>query len=291
MKGFDWLAPLGLGALAVGLLLGAGVVGWASGWSFLPIALGSLGLAGWVGTHIPQIQQFFGLRSTQSNANILVAVAAVLAIAGVVNFIGARYTAEFDITETGIARLSPQTQMVVRDLQQPVKVVAVSSAPPAPSLRQQFERYQKLNPAQFSFEFVDPQKDPVRTRALNVTANNTLVVVAGDRQRQLPFPSPLTFESELTPVLVQTLQTEESAVYFLEGHGELPLQSAPDRPALGRAIAALEQEGYTTASLNLVENGDIPSDAAALAIVAPQRALFPAEVDVLQTYLNGGGRL
>lgn len=291
MKRLDWLAPFGLGAIAVGLLLGAGIVGWSSGWSFLPVSLGSLCLAGWVGTHIRQIQAFFGLRSTQSNANILVAIAAVLLILGVVNFMGARYTAEFDITETGVARLSPQTQAIVRDLQQPVNVVAVSSAPPSSLLRQQLERYQRLNPAQFSFEFVDPRKDPVRTRALRVTTDNTLVVVTGARQQQLPIPVPLAFESELTPTLVQTLQSEDSTIYFLEGHGELPLESSPDTPAIGQAITALENEGYSTVSLNLVEDETIPADAAAIAIVAPQRALFPAEVERLQTYLDVGGRL
>ncbi|MEO1131200.1 MAG: Gldg family protein, partial [Cyanobacteria bacterium J06639_1] len=195
MKGFDWLAPVGLGAIAVGLFLGAGIVGWSSGWSFLPLGIGALLLAGWIGTHIPQIQAFFGLRSTQSNANILVAVAAVVVILGIANFLGARYSAEFDISETGVARLSPQTQTVIRTLEQPVRVTAVSTGSPAAYLRQQLERYQKLNPAQFSFDFLDPRKDPVRTRELEVISDNTLVVSAGDRQQQLPIPDPLTLES------------------------------------------------------------------------------------------------
>ncbi|MEM6446460.1 MAG: Gldg family protein [Cyanobacteria bacterium P01_D01_bin.123] len=290
MKGFDWLAPLGLGAIAVGLLLGAGLVGWSSGWSYLPIAIGGLAIAGWIATHISHIQQFFGLRSTQSNANILVAVAAVLVILGIINFLGARYTTEFDVSETGIAELSPQTETALRELQQPVQIVAVSTQP-SPYVRQQLERYQKLNPQQFSFEFLDPQKNPVRTQDLEVTSDNTLVVVTGDRRQQLPAPAPLNFESELTPVIVQVTQSERRAIYFLQGHGELPLASPSGGPSLSQAIAALDREGYATEPLNLVEAGKIPADAAAIAIASPRRALFPAEVETLQTYLNAGGRI
>lgn len=291
MKGLDWLAPVGFGAIAVGLLLGAAVVGWSSGWSFLPVGIGGLMLAGWIATHIPQIQQFFGLRSTQSTANILVAVIAVLVILGIVNFLGARYTTEFDVTETGITQISSQTETAIRTLEQPLQVIAVSTQPP-PYLREQLERYQKLNPNQFSFEFLDPQRNPVRARELEVTADNTLVIVAGDRRQQIPAPTPLNFESALTPVIVQVTQTAPPSIYFLQGHGELSLNaSASGEPSLAQAIAALEREGYATEPLNLVDAGDVPENAAAIAITAPRRALFPAEVETLQTYLNQGGRV
>jgi ABC-type uncharacterized transport system involved in gliding motility auxiliary subunit len=63
-----------------------------------------------------------GRRSTQVGTNAIIATLAMLVILGLINFLGVRYAQRVDLTENQLFTLSPLSQRVVRNLQQPVKV-------------------------------------------------------------------------------------------------------------------------------------------------------------------------
>ncbi len=284
----DWTGILGLGVIAIGLLVGAALTGWTA----VPLSLLAAGLAlvvVWGLTHQREVSVFLGLRSTQTNANILVAVAAMAVILVLLNVVAVRYDLRLDLTEGGLFTLSPQTRQLVQGLAQPVKVWVVTTAPD-PNLREQLERYRRLNPERFQFEFVDPNRDPLTVQRLQVTQNNTLVVEAGESRQQLPQPPAPELESKLTPVLSKVVNRGELLAYFVQGHGEVSLEAREGTPTLAQAVAALGQEGYRVEPLNLVQS-EIPDKADVLVLAGPQRALFPGEVEKLQEYLAKGGRL
>lgn len=182
----DWTGILGIGVIAIGLVVGSAFTGWTA----VPLSMLATGLAllvAWGITHRQEVGVFLGLRSTQTNANILVAVAAMAVILVLVNVVAVRYDLRLDLTEEGLFTLSPQTRQLVQGLAQPVKVWVVTTAPD-PNLREQLERYRRLNPNRFQFEFVDPNRDPLTIQRLQVTQNNTLVVEAGESRQQLPQP-------------------------------------------------------------------------------------------------------
>ncbi len=284
----DWTGILGLGVIAIGLLVGAALTGWTA----VPLSLLAAGLAlvvVWGLTHQREVSVFLGLRSTQTNANILVAVAAMAVILVLLNVVAVRYDLRLDLTEGGLFTLSPQTRQLLQGLAQPVKVWVVTTAPD-PNLREQLERYRRLNPERFQFEFVDPNRDPLTVQRLQVTQNNTLVVEAGETRQQLPQPPAPELESKLTPVLSKVVNRGELLAYFVQGHGEVGLEAREGTPTLAQAVAALGQEGYRVEPLNLVQS-EIPDKADVLVLAGPQRALFPGEVEKLQEYLAKGGRL
>ncbi|MFS8885972.1 GldG family protein [Synechococcus sp. H70.2] len=284
----DWTGILGLGVIAIGLLVGAALTGWTA----VPLSLLAAGLVlvvVWGLTHQREVSVFLGLRSTQTNANILVAVAAMAVILVLLNVVAVRYDLRLDLTEGGLFTLSPQTRQLVQGLAQPVKVWVVTTAPD-PNLREQLERYRRLNPERFQFEFVDPNRDPLTVQRLQVTQNNTLVVEAGESRQQLPQPPAPELESKLTPVLSKVVNRGELLAYFVQGHGEVGLEAREGTPTLAQAVAALGQEGYRVEPLNLVQS-EIPDKADVLVLAGPQRALFPGEVEKLQEYLARGGRL
>jgi ABC-type uncharacterized transport system involved in gliding motility auxiliary subunit len=284
----DWTGILGIGVIAIGLVVGSAFTGWTA----VPLSMLATGLAllvAWGITHRQEVGVFLGLRSTQTNANILVAAAAMAVILVLVNVVAVRYDLRLDLTEEGLFTLSPQTRQLVQGLAQPVKVWVATTAPD-PNLREQLERYRRLNPNRFQFEFVDPNRDPLTIQRLQVTQNNTLVVEAGESRQQLPQPPAPDLESKLTPVLSKVVNRGELLAYFVQGHGEVGLEAREGTPTLAQAAAALGQEGYRVEPLNLVQSG-IPEDANVLVLAGPQRALFPGEVKKLQDYLAKGGRL
>src|SRR5919199_342611 len=133
----------------------------AGNWS--PVSLGLLftGLAVigfwllFVGAFAPE---FWKRRSTQVGTNALIATLAMLVILGLINFLGVRYAQRVDLTENKLFTLSPLSQRVVKNLQQPVKVL-VFDRTPNPTDRDLLKNYRRYG-SKLQFEFVDPQERP-----------------------------------------------------------------------------------------------------------------------------------
>ncbi|NJO18930.1 MAG: ABC transporter, partial [Spirulinaceae cyanobacterium RM2_2_10] len=96
-------------------------------------------------------------------------------------------------------------------------------------------------------------------------------------------------ESQLTNGIERLRRDRQLQVYFLQGHGELPLDLVEG--GLFAAVSGLEASGFGAAPLNLPEVGEIPEDANVIVIASPDRALFPAEINALEDFLETGGGL
>ncbi len=285
---WDWSGVLGIATLAIGLLLGGSILGWTLV-PFVLIAAGTVLVLAWFLTHRALVAEVAGLRSTQDNANFLVAATAFAVILILVNVVAVRFDQKFDLTEEGFYTLSPQSVKVVQELSQPVKVWVVSESP-NPTVREQLERFQRLNPQQFSFEFLNPRNNPAEASRLEVSRADTIVVEAGTRRQQFAEPAGAQLESELTPAILRTVTTEDLKAYFTEGHQELALNPPAGQMGISQASSGLSREGFTTESLNLVTT-EIPEDASVIVVAGPQRPFLPGETDKLTSYLDEGGKL
>lgn len=234
------------------------------------------------------VPRFLRRRSTQSSTNALVSVLAVLVILGLINFLGTRYTTRIDLTENQFFTLAPQSQQVLRNLKQPVKVWIFNSQP-EPATRTLLEQYQRQGQSRFSFEFVDPQAQPGLAQKYKVQNPGDVFLESG--QRVQPLEGGLS-ESKLTTAIEQVSSTRQSKVFFLQGHGERSLEAAQAAASesLSQARNALAAKNITAEPLNLIQR-QIPQDASVVILAAPAQALFPAEVQRLQNYLKQGGSL
>ena len=94
-------------------------------------------------------------------------------------------------------------------------------------------------------------------------------------------------EEKITSAIIQTTRRGERSVYFLSGHGERDLFGV-----LSSLREALTQSSFQVKTLNFIKDGFlIPSDAAALLIVGPNRLLLPQEIKTLEQFLQNGGRM
>ncbi len=283
---FKSLIFVGLFLITAGL--SAGFVG---GWG--PIAgalilLGAIAIAGWLVTQ-RSMRGVWQRRSTQSNTNALIATLAALLIFGAINVLGARYSAKFDLTETQLFTLAPQTQETVKNLSRNVKIWVFDRSV-SDSDRELLSNYAKLNP-KFSYEIADPQVEFGRAKAFKVKTFGEVYLESGTERRLITTLSPETRlkETDLTNAIVQLASAQQSIVYFLQGHGERPIEG--EQGGLTQAIESLKTKNFTAKPLNLIREGKIPPDASLVAIVGPQRALLPPELTTLEAYLNQGGRL
>ena len=228
-------------------------------------------------------------RSTQAGTNALVATLAVLAILGLINFLGTRYHLRADLTETQLFTLAPQSRQLVSVLPQPVKVW-VFDINQNPQDRELLENYQRQS-SKFKYEYIDPQARPGLAEKFGVKDYGEVYLESGDKRQlvQTVNENQRLSEVRLTSRLQQLTNSTIAKLYLLQGHGERQLSAG--KGAISQAVQGLGDKNFTTAPLNLAETSKVPQDAAVVILAGPKRELFEGEVKALQEYLNRGGNL
>ncbi len=261
----------------------------------LQISLGLLviGLAAFAALDPDRVRELLAGRQARYGSNALVFSLAILGILLIANYWVINNPQSWDLTERKIRSLSDETLEVLEGLPEPVSVMGFfslidpsknsSSIDDAQTL---FEDYQYKSNGMFTFEFIDPDQNPVLTNLHDITFYGPVVVTMGDRQEKINFPS----EDELTGAIIRLMSQEDVIVYFLTGHDEYSLTQSGAQ-AYTRAKAALERKNYTVKSLNLLVEGGIPVDANVIVIAGPKKQLSEAEVAMLADFVAGGGAL
>ncbi|MCT7965632.1 Gldg family protein [Laspinema sp. D1] len=281
--------------LGLFLIIGGAIPGLLTGWQ--PVTSG-LVIAGvtvlvlWLLWMLTNAEGGWNPRSAQAGTNAFVATASVLVILGLINFLGVRYTERFDLTENQRFTLAPQSQQLVRNLPQPVKVWVFAGEPERGDL-ELLENYRSQAPNLFDFQYVDPSRQPTVARQFGVQSFGEVYLASEDGTRQqfvqtVSSASSLS-EARLTSSLEQFTSDRIYKVYVLQGHGERPLEAG--RGAISQAVASLQDKNFLVEPLNLARLPRVPPDAAVVVIAGPRQSLFPREVQALQTYLLQGGSL
>lgn len=228
-------------------------------------------------------------RGARYGSNVLVISLAFIGIIVMLNFLGSRYHARKDLTANQNFTLSPLTTKVLQDLKQPVQAVAFYTAT-GQNNRQQTEDLLKEYANQtdkFTYKLVDPDAEPQIARDYKIQFDGTVVMERGTRRENVQTPD----EQGLTNGIVKVSQDTQPAVYFTTGHGE---HSPADSGNNGLSLmqTAMEQENYKVSSLDLKTITDtLPADITALVIAGPQQPFEPAEVKIVQDYLDKNGRV
>jgi ABC-type uncharacterized transport system involved in gliding motility auxiliary subunit len=293
-KWLKFLTWPGLACATAGLVAGS-----LSGWQLLPTALMIFGI-GLLLLGLSFTGQtagaFWQQRSTQSGTNAVVATIAVLVILGLVNFLAVQNVGRYDLTETRLFTLAPATQQVVQSLEDPVRVVVFDSVQ-NPQDVQLLESYRQESD-NFDFEYIDPFANPRLAETFGATQPGMVFLEVGSDRRflqtigttadaqALGTAQPLS-EQDLTNALAQVMSDLTLTVYFVQGHGEPPIDGS--EAGFLEAVQGLTDQNYQVEPLNLVDVETVPPDANVVVVAGPTQDFFPAEVAALETYLSGGG--
>ena len=90
-------------------------------------------------------------------------------------------------------------------------------------------------------------------------------------------------EGAITSAIDYVISDELPKVYTLEGHGESELSS--------EFQTQLEKENVELESFSLLNTDEVPEDADALLIYAPQSDISEEEAELLESYLADGGKV
>lgn len=226
-------------------------------------------------------------RQARHSSNAIVLSIAVIGILVVINVLASQNSVRWDLTEDRQHTLSKETLETLASLEEPVTAEAYySSRFASDTAIDLLDSYHYSSPDIFTYEIIDPEQDPVRAQAANITRDGTIVLRQGDRIEQVTFAG----EQDITSALIRLANPGERAVYFLIGHGEYNPDETGDR-SYSALKSTLTTKNYAVNTLNLLATREIPSDAKALVVSGPNKPVTQEEVNLIKAYLDTGGSL
>jgi len=252
---------------------------------------------------LPEIRARLGRRSSKFGINSAVSVILVLGILVFVNYLGAQHSIRRDMTSEKIFSLSDQSVQVAAQVKEDVKFMAFYPGPGEYVPTRDLLRLFAHQNSKISFQFIDPDKDKQIAEQYQVTAYGelqnpmtgetsrygTLILEMGKKTERIEKQGGALKEEDITNALLKLVKGVQKTIYFTEGHGEKQIDSTDQRTGYSLAKGGLEKENYVIKSVNLIQEGKVPMDATVVVMAGPTVEPVQAELDALDTYLNGGG--
>ena len=217
------------------------------------------------------------------NASVVILV--FLGILIFINILTYRHKFRWDLTETSVYTLAPQTQKIAAHLPRKVKMTAFFET--GNPRRNEFQRladgYKELTD-KIEVAFVDPIRQPAVTKRYGVTTFGTVVLESGKQETKIKQAT----EENLTNALLQVTRDQQKKIYFLSGHKEKSIEDK-EKNGYSQAKQSLERDHYKVEQLLLLQTGRVPEDADVLIINGPEKALQESEIAAVEAYLNQGG--
>jgi hypothetical protein len=235
------------------------------------------------------------------------------------NLLSMRQYQRLDWSRTGQTELAGKTTALLRALEETARVI-VFIQPGHEVYHQLYDdtlnlmrEYIYAANGRLVVERVDPDRHPGRAGELmdrfQLERSNVVIIEYGDRFRvidaddlatinYLPvasggLPTLELFKGEqvVTSALFSLVEADPARVYFLLGHGERDFEDHDPYVGLSVIGQEIRRDYIELTPLRLGERPDIPDDADALIIAAPQRDLSGAAIERIATYANRAGRL
>jgi ABC-type uncharacterized transport system involved in gliding motility auxiliary subunit len=238
-------------------------------------------------------KEFFMMKTTKQGMSMGVLILLVLALLGVINFIGVRHSVTFDFSSAKTNTLSDQSVKLVKNLDSELKVLffykkgVEGNEENRRMFRDLIKKYQDES-SKIQLEFVEVNERPDIAKEYGVDKGSGVAFLdyKGRRNRVEKID-----EQELTSALVKVTREKTKNIYFVIGHGEKDLDEAKEGLGLGALKLMLENNRYTVKPLALAQVARVPTDADIVVIAGPVQQYMDSEIRSLEDYLKSGGSL
>lgn len=234
----------------------------------------------------------------------LIITAVLLAVLIVVNIFASTMPTtltKYDISSSKLYSITSNTKAVVNNLQQDVTIYWIVQADQEDSIIENLlGKYDGLSS---HIDVVKKNPDVFPTFAEQYTdeevVNNSLIVESGERYRFISYDDMYEYETDyysytynvtgfdgegaITSAIDYVVTEDLPKIYVLEGHGEGELPTT--------FSDAVEKENIEGDTLSLLNVDEIPEDADAIMIYAPQSDISEEEKTMLADYADNGGKL
>lgn len=243
--------------------------------------------------------------ATKGGVYSLIIIAIVLAIIVMLNVLSDKIPTnltKFDISAQKLYSVTSNTKAVVLNLHQNVTIYWIVQANEEDSVIENLlSRYNDLSD-HITLEKINPDIRPtfVANYTDETVQNNSIVVESGNRYRYIPYSdiyvtktttnyytttSETFFDGEgaITSAIDYVVTTDLPVLYVLQGHGEKEIDAD--------FAEAIQKGNIETVTFSLLNVTEIPEEADAVLINAPQSDISEKELEILRDYLTEKGKL
>ena len=198
----------------------------------------------------------------------------------------------YDATETNEFTPLSETITLLENLEEPIHVIGFYnflSAGQQAQAQAELETMQAYT-NQITYEFVDPEENPLLAQTYEVDFNGTLVFTRGEGENRVFSKTRGQADRDYHIALLQVINPVNKKLYFLTGHGERDFEDG-GLDGILTAAGLSRDAGFETEGLNLFVTGAVPNDATVIALIDQQAPLDQTEVDAIRDYLRNGGAM
>jgi ABC-type uncharacterized transport system involved in gliding motility auxiliary subunit len=222
-------------------------------------------------------------RQTKYTAYATVYTLVVIAVLSMANWLADRHNKSYDSTTSKRFSLSEQTEKVVKNLKQDVRITYFDKTSEFTRARDLLDRYDNLS-TKLKVNYVDPDKKPQLAKVAGVRNYGAIIIETGARREEAKSVS----EEEITGAIIRTIKGGERAVCFVKGSGEKSLDDS-ERTGYSSAKEVLEKNNYKTRTISLLEKAEVPKDCTVLTVAGPRFDYTDATVNAIKSYVESGG--
>ncbi len=242
-------------------------------------------------------------RGSYSSVLTLIVVVAVIVANLLIGELDDIYT-EFDVSGKKLYEISDQTKEVLEQLKEDVTIYLVAQEESRNAVLTEFiGRYEELS-GHVKVQYVDPAENPafISKYSDGTIYENSLIVesekrykvvgnydifkqryVGPDENGEAVYSTEFAGEGQLTSAIGYVVTDNLPTLYVLSGHKEMTLPET--------LTESIKQENIAVEDLNLIKQEHIPENCDGIFIVRPQRDITDGERDMLDEYMENGGKL
>jgi hypothetical protein len=282
-----------LGGLAgTGLILG--YISLAIGAEVLPAWAHAMGAAGlllilvYLAVERHQIQDTLSGRKARNNVIAICLVGLLAGSAIGINVMAHQLDKRWDLTADQSFSLSPQTETILADIDEPIEVLGFFSSD------SQEERYfydlttnMRRHTDQLTVELFDPIRQPSRARQYDITGQGVIL----RREDESVFVQEPYDESKFRLALLQIQSPEPHSICFSSGHGEPKLDELTQIGDFGIFVSLLEEMNYQAHYVDMLREDEIPMECTVFVAATLDRDWGDAALLKMERYLARGGQV
>lgn len=250
-------------------------------------------------------------RDVKYGLNSLVLVIVVVLIAVLLNLIVKQNPIKIDLTANKLYSIGNTTKTIIGKVNNDVTIYALFDDGKIDEdykgIKDLLNQYVNNSNKHITVKYIDPDKNVKIVKQLDPEGvleikKNDFIVISGDKKKKLSYEDLFQVkvnqqsfsqyttgslaEQSFTSAINYVTSNITPTVYFVKNNGEDNLQSN-----YKTFKSILENNNYIIKSLDLGVSQSIPKDAEILVFLYPKKDLSTNERDIIQKYLNNGGKI
>lgn len=179
----------------------------------------------------------------------------IIAILGVLNYLGNKNYKEFDLTIEKRNSLTDQSKKVLEMVKEPLTLTLFAKREEWKRMLDMLKLYQAQN-KKIKLDAIDTDVRPDLVKAKNISENGTVLINYKGKESRFMIGDELA----VTNALLKSLREEQIVLYMVTGHEELSCATNTEE-GISELCHKLEAQNYLIKNLDLTKTKSVPNDA------------------------------